>query len=117
MLSSSICNNNKISNLLIWIGLKKLYKKNEKKDSLQNEKKKKTVGEGVWNLEVLSLKFFYVWFPDRNMVATLVRRINWLPVTLLRPSPWFLYGTSKFSCMRSGGIFERCHKATELKPL
>lgn len=117
MLSSSICNNKKISNLLIWIGLKKLYKKNEKKDSLQNEKKKKTVGEGVWNLEVLSLKFFYVWFPDRNMVATLVRRINWLPVTLLRPSPWFLYGTSKFSCMRSGGIFERCHKATELKPL
>lgn len=75
MLSSSICNNNKIPNLLIWIGLKKLYKKNEKKDSLQNEKKK-TVGEGVWNLEVLSLKFFYVWFPDRNMVATLVRRFQ-----------------------------------------
>ena len=86
MLSSSICNNNKISNLLIWIGLKKLYKKNEKKDSLQNEKKK-TVGEGLWNLEVLFLKFFYVWFPDRNMVAILVRRINCLPVTLLRPSP------------------------------
>ena len=39
-------------------------------------KKKKTVGEGVWNLEVLSLKFFYVWFPDRNMVATLVRRFQ-----------------------------------------
>ena len=35
--------------------------------------KKKTVGEGLWNLEVLSLKFFYVWFPDRNMVTTLVR--------------------------------------------
>ena len=116
MLSSSICNNNKISNLLIWIGLKKLYKKMKRKTPFKM-KKKKTVGEGVWNLEFLSLKFFYVWFPDRNMVATLVRRINWLPVTLLRPSPWFLYGTSKFSCMRGGGIFERCHKATALKPL
>ena len=34
-----------------------------------------------------------------------------------QPSLGFPCGTSSFSCMRGGGILERCHEATKLKPL
>lgn len=50
-------------------------------------KKKKIVGEGLWNLEVLFFKFFYVWFLDCNMVVILVWCINWFLVMLL----WLLF--------------------------
>lgn len=33
------------------------------------------------------------------------------------PSPGLAYGTFDFSCMRGGGLLERCQEVTKLKPL